>query len=160
MSLPSKTGYEVFCDLIYTGKIDCSKVAIEVAAQVVVGFMWYSFIFGKTWVYWNTADKGLKRPEQWTQRYPFLVNMAMTIFAAVLRTLTIVAFAHSVGANTLCMYQQIGCFVAGIALMNIHQYFWEQRPYQIWLIDAGNQLTLALVASSVQFYLKDYKLPF
>lgn len=152
----SKTGYEVFCDLIYTSALDNPKIALLIFAQFFFMSIYYGPLFGKRWTNALTRDKGLKRHELWVLgRYSFFICSFGALACNGIRTLAIEGFVTLIGAFTLCMYQQIALFVWMVGLISVDHNFWAQKPLSVILINQGADLSCALLSATLSFYIRE-----
>jgi len=150
------------------GNVDClfCKVWDEAAKQgwVALGaasllpfflqMAWYTFIFGKLWGKWATADKGVKKFDQWTFRYPFWAGMVGSTLVCITRAILVAGLAGLLKHNdNLCHYLEVATLVFTCELLMGAGYFWNQRPYQLFLIDFSGILATSLLTGAVLFYL-------
>ncbi len=124
-----------------------SVIAVVVAAivQVILGFLWYGPLFGKTWMSLMGINpqtlnrEGMSKTLAWT----FLGSL---VTAAVLGRLVWMVGAATLGAGlALGFWVWLG-FVATVTLASV---LYEKRSVNLYILNNGYQLISLLVMGAI-----------
>lgn len=131
------------------GTVNWVAVLVAVAANMALGFSWYSIpMFGKEWIALMGWDvKKVKKPtsDEMTK------NMIGGVVSAGLMAFVMSRFADSVGANTWLFGMQLGFWVwlGFIATVAVGGVLWERRPWKLYFINAGYWLASMLMMGAI-----------
>ena len=129
-------------------QVTINYLAVVVAALVsmVVGFVWYSFLFGKAWMKAvNITQKGLASGRKEANKYYLIMAVASLVSAYVLAH-----FADYVGASTVGEGLALGFWVwlGFVAATSLGDYLFSGRPKNLYLINNGS-LLVSMLAMAV-----------
>lgn len=127
--------------------VDFVAVLAASVATFMVGWLWYSALFGKQWKelmgYTDEVMRTMKMTPAKSMAGGFVTTVILVFVLANLMAMT---GATSTGAAlTLAFWIWVG-FVATIASNSI---WYENRPTKLYLINASHYLVALLVAASV-----------
>jgi hypothetical protein len=113
-------------------------------AAMVIGMVWYSkFVFGKTWSELSGVDKDDKSGCFLIMIYSMLANMAL---AVTLYSVALWSNAYGLKSGFF-MGVLIGFGIVMISMMM--PYIWEKKSPRLFLINAGHQVAVVVVMSSI-----------
>lgn len=127
-------------------QVDVNYVAVIVAAvlQMVLGFLWYGPLFGKTWMGFMKITPGKVSQQVMVRTYAWTAVMSL-ITAYVLSLLVDYMGAKSVGAGLAAAFWPWLGFVVPVTASSL---LYENRPFGLWVLNAGYQLvSLALMGA-------------
>jgi len=117
-------------------------------AYWLVGAVWFSMIFGKTWSI-ELENHGIKlqSPGQSGMASKFIVTFLLNLIISF----GVAFFVHYVDTTTVVQAIKLGliiglCFAAAVMY---NSYIWESRPLKLVLIDIGYPIIGITVASIV-----------
>lgn len=121
------------------------QVIVAAIAQVVLGFIWYGPLFGKTWARLMKIDmtqidrSGLTRTYAWS-----FVGTLVTAFV-------LDQFVHWIGATTVGAGASIGfwAWLGFVATVTAASVLYERRPTSLYLLNNGYQLVSLLVMGAI-----------
>ncbi len=124
-----------------------SVIAIVVAAivQVILGYLWYGPLFGKTWMSLmginpqTMSREGMGKTMTWT-----VVGSLVT--AAVLSKLVGMVGAGTVGAGVALGFWVWLGFVATVTLASV---LYEKRSVNLYILNNGYQLVSLVVMGAI-----------
>jgi hypothetical protein len=118
------------------------------AAYWVLGYVWYTLLFGKIWAAEQIRHRG-ERPSPSGGQIgakllsTFILNLLMAAAMAYLIKRT--GFVDVNHALKLAVVTGIGFAGAAVTLMSI----WESKPTKIWFIDAGYYFVGAILLTMI-----------
>lgn len=113
-------------------------------AAMVIGMVWYSKpVFGKTWSELSGVDKDDKSGCFLIMIYSMLANMAL---AVTLYSVALWSNAYGLKSGFF-MGVLIGFGIVMISMMM--PYIWEKKSPRLFLINAGHQVAVVVVMSSI-----------
>lgn len=132
--------------------INYGAVVVAALANVVLGFLWYGPLFGKTWI----RMMGFTRESMEAAKARGMGKsyLLMTIGALVMSYV----MAHSVefGSSYLNMTGAWAGAQAGfwnwlgfIAPITLGTVLWEGKPWKLWVLNAGYYLVALLVMGAI-----------
>mgnify|MGYP001614354345 FL=1 len=131
---------------------DLNFWAVLVAAlcNMVLGFSWYGFLFGKAWMKEMGIDK-LSKKETATMKEKDKKSMWMAAGAALLTTYVMSHFVDYLEAATVSEGLQLGFwlwlgFVAPIMLGIV---LWEGKSWKLYAINVSYWLVVLLIMGSI-----------
>lgn len=131
----------------FLSQINYGAVVVAAIVYWIIGMLWFSLIFGKTWA--KLIQKHgikIKAPtkKQMVAKciYTFLLNFVISFGVAV--------FVNSLGITTLPSAITLGlvlsiCFALATLVIG---YVWESRPWALALIDLAYPL-IGIIVSSI-----------
>ncbi len=147
------------CEKLFAGMTyDWGVLALIALAQLLLGGIWYEVIFRHTSHYWHSVANGVKGGKLAIQRYGGLTQSVVSIFLSLIRAVVIELIAFQVKASTLCLYQEIGLFVAVICITTFHHGFWSQQPWQLILLAVSHEIAVCLLSATLSFYTRGVSL--
>jgi hypothetical protein len=127
-------------------QVDVNYLAVIVAAvlQMVLGFLWYGPLFGKTWMGFMKITPAQMGRQGMGKTYAWSAVMSL-ITAYVLSLLVDYMGAKSVGAGLAAGFWPWLGFVVPVTASSL---LYENRPFGLWVLNAGYQLvSLALMGA-------------
>lgn len=124
--------------------INWLAVIVAAIAKFVIGWIWYTPLFGKQW----QAAIGMSQEQVRGNLAPALIAEIITdlVMAAVLA-----CFIGYSGANTLLQGALIGlvAWLGFVATVSIAQVFYEKRSWQLWSINNGYLVISLIVMGAI-----------
>lgn len=127
-------------------QVDVNYLAVIVAAvlQMVLGFLWYGPLFGKTWMGFMKITPAKVSQQVMTRMYAWSAVMSL-ITAYVLSLVVDYMGAKTVGAGVVAGFWPWLGFVVPVTAASL---LYENRPFGLWVLNAGYQLvSLALMGA-------------
>ena len=118
------------------------------AAYWVLGYVWYSLLFGKVWAAEQARHRGERSPPSGSE---MVGKMAGTFICNFLAAGAIAYFLWKPGIFDLNHALRIGV-AAGIGLAGsaiTMVYIWESKPTKIWMIDVGFNFVGCLLVATI-----------
>ena len=118
------------------------------AASMIVGFIWYGPLFGKSWGRYSgwTEEKVKTVPAK-----SMALTYGLTLMAAVVSSLALTVLSRSLGASTAMDGLLIG-LLAGVGLVAMAlatNFLFERRPLGFWLIVSGYEIVYLAAAGVI-----------
>ena len=124
-------------------------VLVAAIASMVLGFVWYGPLFGKTWMkLMGVKEMGDKSQMPKNYSIVFVGSLVTAYVVSVFLSLT--NMTTLTGALTLAFWSWLG-FQATILLGSV---LWEGKSWNLYGLNAGYWLVNLLVISAVLSYLK------
>lgn len=131
-------------------QINFWAVALATVSSIVVGFLWYGPIFGKTWAGLVGIDFNQK-PETGKMVRSILLNALGALFMAFVLDHGIIfgnAYLNMSGAMSGvqgAFWYWLGFF----APVTLGVVLWENKPWKLWFINAGYYLVVLLIMGAI-----------
>jgi hypothetical protein len=125
------------------------------AAYWVLGYVWYSLLFGRIWGAEQTRQRGERPPPTGGEMFgkmagTFICNLlAASAMAYVLYKARIYDMNHSLRLGVA-----VGLGFAGTAITMAS--IWESKPTRVWMIDAGYNFVGCLLLATIIGYWRIY----
>jgi hypothetical protein len=116
-------------------------VGVAALATIIIGALWYSpLLFGKLWV--KAHGYSQEQAQQMAGR-GFLVSLVCYVVMAFV----LAVLASYAGVSTVLQGAMLGLLVwiGFLATLGLTAHMFSEKPLSIYLIDAGYQLTYAMV---------------
>jgi Protein of unknown function (DUF1761) len=117
------------------------------AAYWVLGYVWYSLLFGKVWA----ASLREYRGERPASVGGMAGKMIVTFVANVVTAVGVAYLLHRAVVTDMTHALKMGAYVAiafSIMTLTIAK-VWEERPTKLWLIDASYHLLGCVMAAAI-----------
>ncbi len=126
-------------------QVNLMAVVISAIAAMVVGFLWYGPLFGKTWMKLTGMAMTAESKKQAPKMY------GVMFVGAIIEAYVLSHFVHYAGAYTLVDGAKTGLwawlgFVAPVMLGN---YMFTKKPMHLYVLDAGFALANLLVMGAI-----------
>jgi hypothetical protein len=126
-------------------------VVVAAVASMAVGFVWYGFLFRKSWMeLMGYTVESMEQMKMSATKAYILQFVASLVMAYVLAHSLIFASAYTGTAGaaagmTAGFWSWLG-FVAPITLGVV---LWENKPWKLWFINASNYLVALIVMGMI-----------
>jgi uncharacterized protein DUF1761 len=123
-------------------------IVCAAAAYWVLGFVWYSLLFGGVW---STALTGYRGERSPPAKGEMAGKMIATFIANLVTAAAIAFLLRRTAIADLPHALKLGAGVAvgfSITTLTIAQ-VWEAKPTKIWMIDASYHLIGCLIAAAI-----------
>jgi hypothetical protein len=113
---------------------------------MVVGYLWYGPLFGKMWKgLMGLTDESMKSMSMkpWTAMAWGLVS-ALVMSYVLTYFMAMAGVSDVMGAITMAFWVWLGF----LATQSLGSYLWEGRPFQLFVLNAANQLVGLLVMAA------------
>ena len=120
-------------------------ILVASIAKFFIGFVWFTFLFGKQW-----AALQKMGPEMMGNKQVMTRGMIIDFVVGLVLAWVLVHVIRWGGANDWLLGVKMGAFtwLGFIGVTTLSGNTWENRPVALWLINNG-YLLLSLVAMSV-----------
>ena len=137
--------------------INFTAILITVVANFILGFLWYTSLFGKAWAREMKVDMSVKPPAS-----EMIKGM---VFMVIGNFLMAFVFAHNIGAWTYVPEANTMSPAASIANATIFTwlgfYFpidlgtvaWEKKSWKLFGINTGYHFVMLLIAATILTYM-------
>jgi beta-lactamase superfamily II metal-dependent hydrolase len=122
-------------------------VLLAAVGAMVVGFLWYGPLFGKTWAKLSGVSADKMKGANWTLYLWQYVAAAVTaLVLSVFLTLT--------GSTTLdaALRTAVWLWLGFQATLQLGKVLWEGKSWNLYFLDAGQNLVTLLVMAAVLVY--------
>ncbi len=127
-------------------------VLAAAVASMFVGFVWYGFLFRKTWMeLMGITPESIKGSSMSANKAYAIQFVASLITACVLSQIMFLVYASSPGSTPLEAGMVTGLLAwLGFAMpVTLGIVLWEGKPWKLWLINASHYLVGLVVMGVV-----------
>ncbi len=119
-------------------------VLVAAVASFIIGAIWYTLLFGKTWVKLSGVEMGKGK----SPAMLYIINFVATLIIAwvLAHTIKYSGAGTSVDALMVGFFTWLGYFALATLLGSI---LWEGKPFKLYLINAGYWLVNIEVMSLI-----------
>jgi hypothetical protein len=137
--------------------VNMMAILVAVVANFILGFVWYTPLFGKAWAKELGFDTSVKPPTS--------VLVKGMVFMVIGNFLMAWVFAHNMaawsfvpGANTMSpmatiMSSSIFTWLGFYVPVDLSSVAWEMRSWKLFFINTGYHLMMLLVAATILTYM-------
>jgi hypothetical protein len=137
--------------------VNMMAILVAVVANFILGFIWYTPLFGKAWAKELGFDTSIKPPTS-----ALLKGM---VFMVIGNFLMAWVFAHNMaawsfvpGANTMSpiatiMSSSIFTWLGFYVPVDLSSVAWEMKSWKLFFINTGYHLMMLLVAATILTYM-------
>lgn len=132
--------------------INYLAVLIAAIASMIVGFLWYGPIFGKTW----TAFMGMDPKKMTDEMKKGMMKGYLVAFIAALVMAYVLAhvIAYTLATSIMdAVFAAFWTWLGFIATVLIGIVLWEKRPVKLYLINASYYLVTLIVMAIIIFWM-------
>jgi hypothetical protein len=138
--------------------INMVAVLIAVVANFILGFIWYTPLFGKAWAKENGFDTSVKPTGgEMAKGMIFMVigNFLMAyVFAHNMAAWSFVPGADQMSASSNIMSSAIFTWLGFYVPVDLGAVAWEKKSWKLFGINTGYHLAMLFVASVILTYMK------
>ena len=127
------------------------EIFIGAAAAFMLGFLWYTALFGKAW----QAETGIT-DEQAQSNMAMTHGLAFVMMVIISYGLNYVVNMHEVAEQTFvhgAFHGFLSCALYAAPLIGVH-YLYQRKSLKLFLIDAGYALAFFALSAGVMAALK------
>ena len=139
--------------------VDVNVLAVLACAiaAMILGFLWYGPLFGKTWAElmgWGSMTAEMLKEKQKGATPGYIASFVGALVMAYILSHSI-AFAASYPALASYSHLQVGLttgffmWLGFVAPVTVGTVFWDGRPWRLWFINAGYYLVQLLVMGTI-----------
>ena len=139
--------------------VDVNVLAVLACAiaAMILGFLWYGPLFGKTWAElmgWGSMTAEMLKEKQRGATPGYIASFVGALVMAYILSHSI-AFAASYPALASYSHLQVGLttgffmWLGFVAPVTVGTVFWDGRPWRLWFINAGYYLVQLLVMGTI-----------
>ena len=139
--------------------VDVNVLAVLACAiaAMILGFLWYGPLFGKTWAQlmgWGSMTAEMLKEKQKGATPGYIASFVGALVMAYILSHSI-AFAASYPALASYSHLQVGLttgffmWLGFVAPVTVGTVFWDGRPWRLWFINAGYYLVQLLVMGTI-----------
>lgn len=128
-------------------------IVVSTIISVVLGFLWYGPIFGKTWMALSGINKddcngNEKKKDMWKSTIFMIVGSLITSYVLLHSLVYGSAYTHVYGIKAGLM---VGFWnwLGFIAPVTIGVVLWERKSWKLWFLNAGYYLANLLIIGMV-----------
>ncbi|MEJ0056734.1 MAG: DUF1761 domain-containing protein [Bacteroidota bacterium] len=133
--------------------INMVAVFVAVVANFVLGFIWYTPLFGKVWAKENGFDTS-RKPTGGEMAKGMIANVIGNFFLAYVFANNIMAWSFVPGANEMPM---LGSLISAIVFtwlgfylpVDLNTVVWEGKSWKLFFINTGYHFTMLVVAAVI-----------
>ena len=121
-------------------------VLAAAVGAIVIGFIWYGPLFGKTWMQLMEVDK--KKMDKNMQK-KMTKSYVILVVTTLITSYTLAHFVKYLGTTfSDALQTAFWIWLGFVATIQIGIVLWEGKPWKLYLINAAHQLVnLAVMAS-------------
>jgi hypothetical protein len=138
--------------------INMMAILVAVVANFILGFVWYTPLFGKTWGREMGFDMNVKPPASaLVKGMVFMVigNFLMAwVFAHNMAAWSYVPGANEMSPVSTIMSSAIFTWLGFYLPVDLGAVAWEQKSWKLFFINTGYHLMMLFVAAIVLTYMK------
>ena len=127
--------------------INYFAVLVATIAAIVLGFLWYGPLFGKTWMRLMNIDK--KKMEE-AKKKGMTMNYVIMIISTLVMSYILAHFVKYLGATNIAgaLQAAIWIWLGFIATVQIGIVLWEGKPWKLYFLNTAYWLVnLAVMAT-------------
>jgi hypothetical protein len=133
--------------------INMTAVLVAVVANFILGFLWYTPLFGKAWAKENGFDLSIK-PKAGEMIKGMIFMVIGNFFLAYVLAHNIVAWSYVPGASEMtvtfnvlstAIFTWLGFYVP----VDLNAVAWERKSWKLFAINSGYHLAMLFVASII-----------
>ena len=135
--------------------VDVNVLAVLACAiaAMILGFLWYGPLFGKTWAElmgWGSMTAEMLKEKQRGATPGYIASFVGALVMAYILSHSI-SFAASYPALASYAHLQVGLttgffmWLGFVAPVTVGTVFWDGRPWRLWFINAGYYLVQLLI---------------
>ena len=139
--------------------VDVNVLAVLACAiaAMILGFLWYGPLFGKTWAElmgWGSMTAEMLKEKQKGATPGYIASFVGALVMAYILSHSI-AVAASYPALASYAHLQVGLttgffmWLGFVAPVTVGTVFWDGRPWRLWFINAGYYLVQLLVMVTI-----------
>jgi hypothetical protein len=133
--------------------INYTAILVAVVANFILGFLWYTPLFGKAWAKEMGFDTSVKPPASALAKGMIIMLIGNFLMAYV--------FAHNMGAWTfvpgmdvmpasgIILNSAIFTWLGFYVPVDLSAIAWENRSWKLFFINTGYHLAMLLVAATI-----------
>jgi hypothetical protein len=124
-----------------TFAINYWAVLVASVVKFFIGFVWFTFLFGKQWAALQGMTPGPGDKAVMTR------GMIIDFVGGLVLAYVLVHATHYAGASGWAQGAMVGFFnwLGFMAVTSLSSMTWEKRPYQLWVINNAYSLLYMLV---------------
>lgn len=127
-------------------------VLVAAMASMVVGFVWYGFLFRKKWMelMGHTSEGGGHITSMSVNKAYTIQFVASLVMAYVLSHVITFASAYmEAGGLQAGLSSGFWMWLGFIAPVSLGVVLWENKPWKLWFINASHYLVMLLVMGAI-----------
>jgi hypothetical protein len=138
--------------------INWMAILVAVVANFILGFLWYTPLFGKAWAKENGFDTSVK-PASGELAKGMIFMVIGNFFLAYVLAHNIAAWGYVPGIKEMPMFGNIMSSAVftwlGFYLpVDLGTVAWERKSWKLFAINTGYHLAMLLVASTILTYMQ------
>ena len=137
--------------------ISITAILVAVVANFILGFIWYTPLFGKAWAKENGFDTSVKpAPGELAKGMIIMVigNFFMAyVFAHNNAAWSFVPGVKEMGAAATIMNSVVFTWLGFYLPVDIGVVAWERKSWKLFGINTGYHFTMLLVAALILYYM-------
>ena len=138
--------------------ISIPAIVIATVANFILGFLWYSPLFGKAWATEMGFDMSVKPPAG-TMAKGMILNVIGTFFLAYVLAHNIAAWSFVPGISGMPMIGKIAnsaifTWLGFFVPVDLNAVAWEKKSWKLFFINTGYHLMMLVIASTILSYMR------
>lgn len=137
--------------------INYTAIIVAVVANFILGFLWYSPLFGKAWAKEMGFDLSVKPPAGEMAKGMIIMvvgNFLMAyVFAHNMAAWSFVPGADQMSPTANIMSSAIFTWLGFYLPVDIGTVTWEKKSWKLFTINTGYHLVMLLLASAILTYM-------
>jgi hypothetical protein len=137
--------------------VNMMAILVAVVANFILGFVWYTPLFGKAWAKELGFDTSVKPPTSaLVKGMAFMVigNFLMAwVFAHNMAAWSFVPGANTMSPMATIMSSAIFTWLGFYVPVDLSSVAWEMKSWKLFFINTGYHLLMLLVAATILTYM-------
>jgi hypothetical protein len=137
--------------------VNMMAILVAVVANFILGFIWYTPLFGKAWAKELGFDTSIKPPTSaLVKGMVFMVigNFLMAwVFAHNMAAWSFVPGANTMSPIATIMSSSIFTWLGFFVPVDLSSVAWEMKSWKLFFINTGYHLMMLLVAATILTYM-------
>ena len=134
-------------------QLNYAAIAVAVAVNFLIGFLWYTPLFGKAWAREMGFDTSVKPTTgQLAKGLTLMVigNFLIAfVFAHNMAAWTFVPETHETGAVGTILSAAIFTWLGFFVPLDLERIAWENKSWKLFAINGGYHLVMLLAAATI-----------
>lgn len=134
-------------------EVPVNYLAVLVAAilSMVVGFVWYGFLFRKVWMELMNYTPGNMGHMKMTANKAYTIQFVASLVMAytLSHVITFASAYMEAGGIQVGLSSGFWMWLGFIAPVSLGVVLWENKPWKLWFINASHYLVMLLVMGAI-----------
>jgi hypothetical protein len=129
--------------------INYLAVVAAALASMVIGFVWYGPLFGKTWMKLSGIAQGKRDPAGMGKTYVLALVGSVVMSYVLAHSLVFASAYYGMGGVSAGLMSGFWNWLGFIAPVTLAAVLWEGKPWKLWVLTNGYYLVTLLVMGTM-----------